>query len=131
MWIKEERSSLCEIFHLWFLWKGTQVNDDKRIIIMFTCRHCKRQLSSIESKKGSVTGIGTGCCRDCNSKRTRERQLFVQTSNSPHLYMNCDECDKTFSIYKPGNNSNTIGPRKKNIDCPFCGSEEIKGLNEK
>jgi DNA-directed RNA polymerase subunit RPC12/RpoP len=101
----------------------------------FNCYYCKEDKSVSEAKAGTLrtlkkNGESKGKCTPCHREYSRNYQFRMRSERSPHLFMDCDDCDKTFSVYETGSAKNGA-QRLKRIECPYCGSEEIIGHKER
>lgn len=100
----------------------------------FECYYCKQEVSADLLKKDTLRFVVRhsklkGKCVPCHREYSNQYQTRIRAAGSPHLFMDCDDCDRTFSIYEPGSAKNGA-QRKKRIMCPFCKSEEIIGCSE-
>lgn len=71
----------------------------------------------------------SGICCKCHSDYCVTRAALKKAEKFPDNYFQCDNCDKVFSVFRPGNFK--LGTqRKRNTNCTYCGSEEITTFRE-
>ena len=94
----------------------------------FSCRTCNKTdlLLGQMKKEPYLMAKNRGICKPCISEYNKINMLLKKAERNPDDMMSCNSCDRVFSKYKVGTPNTKQGYKKKlNIDCPFCGSEEV------
>lgn len=102
---------------------------------MYSCRSCsKTEFTAEEMKKEKyLHSKKRGICKACATEYERNQRFLRMASRNSNNYLNCDDCDRTFSNRNTGNYSGNNQYTKEGmnriqlrLDCPFCKSENIK-----
>lgn len=64
-----------------------------------------------------------GICKTCASEYEANRLQIKKAELVPTMFMQCDNCDKTFSKRSRGNFR--MGSFKTKVKCPYCDSNNI------
>lgn len=84
----------------------------------FNCRKCKQSLDIDMARKGiPISSTGNGECKPCHNEHAKLYMMRKSAERNPHNYMDCDDCDRTFSK----RSANKVLRDK----CPFCDSNNI------
>ena len=101
---------------------------------MYSCRSCSGiQFTAQEMKKEKyLHSKKRGICKPCATEYERNQRILRMANKDPDNYLNCSDCDRTFSTRNTGNYSGNnqyikwdVKKIQLRIDCPFCKSENI------
>lgn len=95
----------------------------------FSCRTCNRTDLKVEQMKKEpyLMANNRGVCKPCTTQYNKINMMLKKAERNPDDMMSCNNCDRIFSKHRVGNPFTRNGYKKRlNIDCPFCGSEEIE-----
>jgi hypothetical protein len=101
---------------------------------MYNCRSCLRtQFTAEEMKKEKyLHSKKRGICKACATEYERNQRLLRLANKKPSDYLNCGDCDRTFSNRNTGNFSGNnqyikwdVNKVKLRVGCPFCKSDNI------
>lgn len=86
---------------------------------ILTCRRCFGQ-NTIEYFKKEKGIVKRGICLKCYSLEELTRIIISRAESEPHLYFNCNDCDRIFKKNIQGRYP------KVRTNCYYCKSENIE-----